>query len=105
MNLHDYLPQRERDLLNELDILRGSIAAIQTKLIPLEAELANVRRAMSAIGISSVAGLGGDDSGAGLGVGLLGRPIVPPPADWSPPPSLLGSMLPSADDVLRSLPY
>jgi hypothetical protein len=100
MNLHDYLPQREHDLLNDLETLRTAIAALQVKLIPLESELANVRRAMSAIGIGSGVGLGAGDLS---GLAALGG-FVPPPSspDWLPPPSLLSGILPSSEDALRS---
>ena len=76
MALREYLQEQERALLKQLDELRAEIGALQLKLIPLEAELAEVRRAAAAIGVpapvsSEKVGFGSLGSLAGL-VGLAG---------------------------------
>lgn len=53
MGIREYLEQREKELLESIDFERQQIEKHQLSLVPLEGELAEVRRAKSAIGINT----------------------------------------------------
>jgi hypothetical protein len=102
MTIRDYLEQRERELQDELNLHYSQIA-------PKEAELAEVRRAKAAIGMSTdpmggigfngLNGLGGFGLGSRLNLkGNLYNALMPPP-----PPNLSGLETLAALATARSI--
>lgn len=57
MGVREYLEQREKELEQQILQVRAQMAALQLSLIPLEGELAEVRRAKNAIGGGGITGL------------------------------------------------
>ncbi len=69
MGVREYLEEREKELVNEADLIFIKMAQLRADLVPIEGELAEVRRAKNAIGTGGIVGT--------EGIGSLGQVLVP----------------------------